>query len=372
MKAKRYRYTYNTRRRALRRRHFFIVGIGLVSVAAIVSAAIFIGSKLVPISPSEAKPKPSPTVSADAGKSESSSSGEEGKDSSSKDESGSSSQESSSESSQVSVSVDPNGPEYQKKYPDLYVTDRPKMHVTENGDKTVYLTFDDGPSDLTEPLLDVLKKYNAKVTFFNCCQSDYQEKYAPLMKRCVEEGHSVAVHTYSHVMKDVYASVDAYLDDFYKMYKLIEETTGQKPANFFRFPGGSLNGYNEKVRDDIIKEMTRRGFIYYDWDGDSGDASGGNVSGATIYANTMDAIRRDCDIILMHNVFGKENTLSQVENILKDAQAEGYTFEALDGTLDPTHGYLMTNKIFIPAALESPLIQLSEWRMEKEGKATNP
>lgn len=370
-------YTNSARRRARQRRHFLIVSIAVVSVAAIVSAAIFIGGKLVPIAQSETDPKPTPTISQGTAGESTEASGQEETGSSSQEESssqpeGSSSQaEESSASSHVEVSVDPNGPEYQKKYPDLYVTDRPKMHVMEQGDKTVYLTFDDGPSDLTEPLLDVLKKYDAKVTFFNCCQSDYQKKYAPLMKRCVEEGHAVAVHTYSHVMKEVYASVDAYLDDFYKMYKLIEETTGQKPANFFRFPGGSANGYNTAVREDIIKEMTRRGFIYYDWDGDSGDASGGKVSGATIYANTMDAIRRDCDIILMHNVFGKENTLAQVENILKAAQAEGYTFEALDGTLDPTHGYLMTNKIFIPAALESPLLLLSDWRMEKEGKQTD-
>lgn len=363
-----YHHTQKSRRRARQRRHFMIVSIGLVSVAAIVSAAIFIGGKLVPISQSETKPKPSPTVSADAGANSSDSSKEESQSTTSQKEPSNSSKEESSTSSEVQVSVDPNGPAYQKKYPDLYVTDRPKMQVLEPGDKTVYLTFDDGPSDLTAPLLDILKKYDAKVTFFDCRQSDYQGEYSSLMKRCVDEGHAVAVHTYSHVMKDVYASVDAYLDDFYKMYKLIEETTGKKPANFFRFPGGSANSYNAEVREDIIKEMTRRGFIYYDWDGDSGDASGGNVSGATIYANTMDAIRRDCDIILMHNIFGKENTLSQIENILKDAQAEGYTFEALDGTLDPTHGYLMTNKIFIPAAMESPLIQLSDWRMEKEGK----
>lgn len=368
MKPKRYRYTYHSNRRARQRRHFLIVSVGIVSVAAIVSAAIFIGGKLVPISQSEKKPDPTPSTSESAPPP----AGTGAESETSGTESETSSQEESSTSSEVQVSVDPNGPDYQKKYPDLYVTDRPKMHVLENGDKTVYLTFDDGPSDLTEPLLDILKKYDAKVTFFNCCQSDYQDQYSSMMKRCVEEGHTVAVHTYSHVMKDVYASVDAYLDDFYKMYKHIEEVTGQKPANFFRFPGGSMNGYNTQVREDIIKEMTRRGFIYYDWDGDSGDASGGNVSGATIYANTMDAIRRDCDIILMHNIFGKENTLSQVENILRDAQAEGYTFEALDGTLDPTHGYLMTNKEFISAALESPLIQLSDWRMEKEGKKPTP
>ena len=164
MKPKRYRYTYHSNRRARQRRHFLIVSIGIVSVAAIVSAAIFIGGKLVPISQSEKEPDPTPSTS----ESGPPPAGTGDQSESSETESGTSSEEESSTSSEIQVSVDPNGPDYQKKYPDLYVTDRPKMHVLENGDKTVYLTFDDGPSDLTEPLLKKKKKYDAKVTFFPC------------------------------------------------------------------------------------------------------------------------------------------------------------------------------------------------------------
>lgn len=369
MKLQKSRHSFSSRSRAARRRRVTIVGAGIVSAAAIISAAIFIGSQFLthqqiqttPESGSPASdaslPETSPDASASSQEEESSAPSSQAEPVSSEKEEPASAPE---------VTIDPNGPAYQKKYPDLYVTDRPKMQVLDDSDKVVYLTFDDGPSDLTAPLLDVLKKYDAKATFFDCCQSDYQKSFAPMMKRCVDEGHTVAVHTYTHKMKEVYASVDAYLDDFYKMYKLIEETTGKKPANFFRFPGGSQNGYNQKVNEAIIKEMTRRGFIYYDWDGDSGDASGNNVSGATIYANTMDAIHRGCNVILMHNIFGKETTLEQVGKIISTAQKEGYVFKAMDGTLDPTHGYLMTNKMFIPAALESPYIQLSDWRMQKE------
>lgn len=379
MKLQKSRHSFSSRSRAARRRRMTIVGAGFVSAAAIISAAIFIGSQFLthqqiqttPESGSPASeaslPETSPAAPASSQEEESSAPSSQAESS----QTGESQAEPVSSEKEEPVShpqatVDPNGPAYQKKYPDLYVTDRPKMQVLNDSDKVVYLTFDDGPSDLTAPLLDVLKKYDAKATFFDCCQSDYQKSFAPMMKRCVDEGHTVAVHTYTHKMKEVYASVDAYLDDFYKMYTFIEETTGKKPANFFRFPGGSQNGYNQSVNEAIIKEMTRRGFIYYDWDGDSGDASGNNVSGATIYANTMDAIHKGCNVILMHNIFGKETTLEQVGKIISTAQKEGYVFKAMDGTLDPTHGYLMTNKIFIPAALESPYIQLSDWRMQKE------
>ena len=367
LKRNKKRYRYASGRRRLYTRRFMIVSICTILVAAIVSAVIFIGSQLVPRVPTASEgPSQSSQSSASSEKPSSEESSQPSSESSESQEESSSQPSSEPSSSQPEVSVADDAPDYQKKYPDLYVTDRPKMHVLDDDAKVVYLTFDDGPSDLTAPLLDVLKKYNAKATFFDCCQSDYQEEFAPLMKRCVDEGHTVAVHTYSHQFKEVYQSVEAYLDDFYKMYKLIEETTGQKPANFFRFPGGSKNGYNGDVYQDIIKEMTRRGFIYYDWDGDSGDAAGGNVSGATIYANTMDAIHKGCNIILMHNIFDKKATLEQVGKIIKTAQKEGYEFKALDGTLDPSHGYLMTTKEFVSAAMDSQFIQLSDWRMEKE------
>ena len=82
----------------------------------------------------------------------------------------------------------------------------------------------------------------------------------------------------------------------------------------------------------------------------------------------MDAIHKGCNIILMHNIFGKKSTLDQVGRIIETAQKEGYEFRALDGTLDPSHWYLMTTDEFVDAAIESPLIQLSDWRMELEAK----
>lgn len=367
---KKQKYRYVSRRKSIKPNRIMVVALSAVMIALVIVASIFIGDKLIPVAPGEqgiSSSDETPTPS------ETSESPDKTEPSEQATPEPTPSPEVTPEPTEEPVSQgsiptpEPDAPAYQSKYPDLYVTDRPKMHVLENNSKVVYLTFDDGPSDLTAPLLDVLKKYDAKATFFDCCQSDYQDQYSSLMKRCVDEGHTVAVHTYSHVMKDVYASVDSFLDDFYKMYTHIEKVTGQKPANFFRFPGGSRNGYNQAVYKDIIKEMTRRGFIYYDWDGDSGDASGNNVSGATIYQNTMNAIHNDCNVILMHNIFGKQSTLDQVGKIIETAQAEGYVFKAMDGTLDPTHGYLMTNREFISAALESDLIQLSDWRMEREG-----
>ena len=367
MSSKHRHYSPQYRKKLIRRRATIIASAVCIVAAIVFTIVLLTGNQAVPTSgPVQSGPsasEPSASEDKESSSSDASESQEESPESSAPESSGNE-----SVFSETEISIPEDAPAYQKKYPDLYVKDRPKLEVLDDSEKVVYLTFDDGPSDLTEPLLDVLKEHNAKATFFNCHQSDYQAKYSYLMKRCVDEGHTVAVHTYSHVMNEVYSSVDAYLDDFYKMYKDIEEVTGKEPANFFRFPGGSKNGYNQKVYQDIIKEMTRRGFIYYDWDGDSGDASGGNVPGETIYQNSMDAIRKGCNIILMHNIFGKKSTLDQVGRIIETAQKEGYEFRALDGTLDPSHWYLMTTDEFVDAAIESPLIQLSDWRMELEAK----
>ena len=161
MKRKKYKAVHVTRRNQSLRNRAAIIGVGALCVAVIVFAAVFIGKQLTSQQPvAETESSQSSQVSKQE-------SGDEQKNSETQQEStASSSSETSSKTesstaSQTEVSIDPNGPEYQKKYPDLYVTDRPKMQVLDDADKIVYLTFDDGPSDLTAPLLDVLKKYNA-------------------------------------------------------------------------------------------------------------------------------------------------------------------------------------------------------------------
>lgn len=76
----------------------------------------------------------------------------------------------------------------------------------------VYLTFDDGPSDNTNAILDVLDDYNVKATFFVTGKEDEASKAA--YKRIVDEGHTIAMHSYSHKYSDIYASKEAFQNDF--------------------------------------------------------------------------------------------------------------------------------------------------------------
>lgn len=105
----------------------------------------------------------------------------------------------------------------------------------------VYLTFDDGPSDLTPEVLDLLDKYDAKATFFVVYTDD--EEYTSYLKEIVDRGHTIALHSYSHDYNKIYKSVDAFLEDFEKVYNWVYEETGVRPT-LFRFPGAAPRARN--------------------------------------------------------------------------------------------------------------------------------
>lgn len=136
--------------------------------------------------------------------------------------------------------------------------------------KTMYLTFDDGPSgENTNAILDILKERNIKATFF--VVGENVEKHPEIARRIVEEGHTIGIHCYRHDYNMLYASPDAYMEDFEKAYRIVYETTGVE-VKLFRFPGGSRNDYNKKVYKEIIRRMTEAGFIYFDWNASLEDA----------------------------------------------------------------------------------------------------
>lgn len=213
--------------------------------------------------------------------------------------------------------------EYQALYPDMYCEVPGGQKISEN---TVYLTFDDGPSENTTKILAILKKYNIKATFFVTGKSD--KKSQAIMKQIVDEGHTIGVHTYSHKYKAVYTSVESYLDDFYKIYTLIYEATRAYPE-IFRFPGGSINAYNTHCYQQIIAEMLRRGFTFYDWNVSADDA----IPKATVYSIIKKATsgigKSDRLIILMHDGDKMTKTVQSLPQIIDKHQAAGYEFSRL-------------------------------------------
>lgn len=166
--------------------------------------------------------------------------------------------------------------------------------------KTMYLTFDDGPSaENTVAVLDILKERNIKATFF--LVGENVERHPEIAKRIVAEGHTIGIHCNRHDYEEIYASVDAYVEDFEEAQRIVYEVTGVE-AKLFRFPGGSINAYNEEVYEDIAEAMTKKGYIYYDWNASLEDA----VSKSTpesLLANGMEStLGKKKVIMLAHDV----------------------------------------------------------------------
>lgn len=202
--------------------------------------------------------------------------------------------------------------------------------VVSSGTKTIYLTFDDGPGAATEKLLDVLKKYNVKATFFVTNQFP---KYAYLIKREYDEGHSVGLHTYTHVWKKVYGNDEMYFSDLAKISDLVKEQTGGYESKMIRFPGGTSNtvagSLSKGIMSRLSVEVVNRGYAYFDWNVDSQDASGKKISTNTVAQNIIKGIsgKKDAYIVLQHDY--KLFSVNAVEQVIKYGLSKGYTFAGL-------------------------------------------
>lgn len=239
---------------------------------------------------------------------------------------------SSEESSAASREVSPIA--YENLYPDMYCDAPVNQKST---DHVIYLAFDDGPSDITNQVLDILKQNNVKATFFVI--GNESEKHPDIIKRIVDEGHTIGVHTYCHQYDVIYASVESYLEDFYKTYDFIYKTTGVKPE-IFRFPGGSVNNANKNTRDQIIAEMRRRGFTFYDWNVYAEDAVGGLASTDKIISSITDnLIKNGESITLIHDSQVKTTLPAAIQPIIDYGRANGYTFDRLTKEVKPVTMY---------------------------------
>ena len=215
-------------------------------------------------------------------------------------------------------------------YPNLYGAS--KSSLENSAQKIAYLTFDDGPSNLTPTVLDILDQYNAKATFFviGTTNEEYQQYY----KAIVDRGHTLALHSYTHNYQKIYASVDSFLSDYEQLFNLVYEKTGQVPT-LFRFPGGSKNAYNSNVRADLINQMQDRGFIYYDWNVSCGDGSS-SATKESVYQKVMDEVQSyKHPVILMHDGQGHQATIDALPDIMQSLSEQGYTFEALTPDMSP-------------------------------------
>ncbi|HKL79724.1 MAG TPA: polysaccharide deacetylase family protein [Mobilitalea sp.] len=181
--------------------------------------------------------------------------------------------------------------------------------------KTVYLTFDDGPSPITDEILDILAEYNVKATFFVIGKTDKVSKKR--YQRIVDEGHTLGMHSYSHKYSQIYNSLEDFDKDFTKLWKLLYDITGYMPT-IYRFPGGSANKVNKNGMEDFIRYLRDKSIIYYDWNALNEDATGKEYTEEQLIDNVLKGVAlRTRSIVLMHDSEDKQKTLNSLPKLLE-------------------------------------------------------
>lgn len=200
----------------------------------------------------------------------------------------------------------------------------------------IYLTFDDGPSCYTDEILDILREYDIKATFFVVGRED--ENSLAMYRRIVAEGHTLGMHSYSHKYSEVYASREAFIQDMTKLSDLLYATTGVRPE-VCRFPGGSSNQVSRVDMQELFDWLAEKGIQYYDWNISSGDAVASGLSTRTIIQNCTKGLERyGSAMILMHDAAGKHTTVEALPVIIE-------------------YGMKMEDTVFLPITEETTLIQ---------------
>ena len=195
-------------------------------------------------------------------------------------------------------------------------------------EKVCYLTFDDGPSENTIKILDILKQYDAKATFFLIGNSICEENRS-IIERIIQEGHAIGLHAYNHVYEKFYATENSYLEDYETLYKVLKEDYGIETA-LFRFPGGSACKYLYGNGKDYVKKMQEKGFACFDWNV-TGEDSVGNPTIDSIQKNVFDRVFcYNTPIVLLHDSCIADATVEALPGILQKVKEQGYEFDTLE------------------------------------------
>ena len=195
-------------------------------------------------------------------------------------------------------------------------------------EKKVYLTFDDGPSKETKKVLDVLKKKKVKATFFTIGRDDEFSK--SMYKRIVKEGHTLGMHSYSHIYKEIYGSIEEFQKDFQKISDYLFDVTGIR-AKYYRFPGGSSNSINQIPIEKYQTFLESQGVVYMDWNVIAANGTTDDVTQEQMVQSVMDGVSKyETSIVLLYDSADKKMTAKSLETIINSLQEGGYEILPID------------------------------------------
>ncbi len=183
----------------------------------------------------------------------------------------------------------------------------------------VYLTFDDGPSKYTNDILDILAEYDVKATFFVLAKDGFDAEY----KRMAEEGHTLALHSYTHKYSSIYSTPAAFREDIRLISDYVYQITGER-CQFYRFPGGSSNSLVDFDKEELFTVLREEELSYFDWNVTSQDAGTVKLSADKIKQNVLEGVTgKNCSVVLLHDAADKHTTVESLPLILEALKRDG-------------------------------------------------
>ncbi len=201
------------------------------------------------------------------------------------------------------------------------------VSANETVKKTVYLTFDDGPSVNTERVLDVLDEYGIKASFFLIGNQINEDNYG-IVERMRDEGHAIGLHCSCHNYNKLYSGEYACMESILEEKKMLEESFGIC-STMYRLPGGSTNIYITD-KDKIISGLREEGLRGFDWNVSAEDSVGTPTKESIMNNIFKDVDRVSEPVILLHDGIGNSLTSEILPQILEKLVNSGYEFETLE------------------------------------------
>lgn len=200
--------------------------------------------------------------------------------------------------------------------------------LAEKKQKTVYLTFDDGPSKVTPKVLEILRQQGVKATFF--VLGEQAESRPELINAIWEQGHAIGNHTYNHNYQNLYSKFTEFWTQIKHTEEIVRDITGQRPQ-LVRAPGGTF-GHFDETYFTLLKQA---GYAVVDWNVDSGDSRRRGVRAAEILQASVEDTRSSQVVLLLHDGAGHEESAKALPGIIGRFKAAGYAFDVLGPEQEP-------------------------------------
>ena len=201
-------------------------------------------------------------------------------------------------------------------------------NIYHSQEKIAYLTFDDGPSNNTHEILDILKQYNIKATFF--VLGIQVQVFPETTNRIYNEGHYIANHGYSHKYSSIYQSPEQVLNEYNQCNEVVAKTINVPEYNshLFRFPGGSVGGKYADLKKQAITLLDQNNILHIDWNSLTGDSEKANPTEEYLMDNLQKTTEgKNNLVVLMHDAQAKHITVETLPKVIEYLQQQGYTFK---------------------------------------------